>query len=283
MLREIEILSSAKINLCLNVEGKDDIGFHNLDSIVANVPIYDRIIFTERNDSEKRLSYVNGESFMDDVSMRMVRLIDEAYGLPGVDIVIEKHIPVGAGLGGSSADAAGIARGLKALFNLGEIPNSLLISVGSDIPCMYYGGNTRMQGRGEKITPITLPSDLYVSLLVDRSILLHTGRVFKRYDEVGGEAGNVDSFLKFLIPFNSLEKAAIDICPQVSNLKELLERSGYGRVVMTGSGSAFLGFTPDNTAFQGISALVENEARNKGFLHYRFKISSGVKISKKKG
>jgi len=283
MLREIEILSSAKVNLCLNVEGKDDIGFHNLDSIVANVPIYDRIILTERNDSEKRLSYVSGESFMDDVSMRMVRLIDEAYGLPGVDIVIEKHIPVGAGLGGSSADAAGIARGLKALFNLGEIPNSLLISVGSDIPCMYYGGNTRMQGRGEKITPITLPSDLYVSLLVDRNILLHTGRVFKRYDEVGGETGNVDSFLKFLIPFNSLEKAAIDICPQASDLKELLERSGYGRVVMTGSGSAFLGFTPDNTAFQGISALVENEARNKGFLHYRFKISSGVKISKKKG
>lgn len=282
MLKDIEILSSAKVNLCLNVEDKDDIGFHNLDSIVANIPIYDRIIITERNDSEKNLSYVSGESFTDDVSMRMVRLIDEIYGLPGVDIVIEKHIPVGAGLGGSSADAAGIARGLKSLFNLGEIPNSILINVGSDIPCMYYGGNTRMQGRGEKITPITLPSDLYVSLLVDRSIVLHTGRVFKRYDEIGGEAGSIDPFLKFLIPFNSLERAALDICPKANALKEILERSGYGRVVMTGSGSAFLGFTPDSTAFQGISVLVENEARNKGLLHYRFKISSGLKISKMK-
>lgn len=280
MLREVEVLSSAKVNLCLNIEGADDIGFHNLDSIVAQVPIYDRIILTERNDSEKRLSYVNGEYFKDDVAMRMVRLIDEAYGLPGVDIVIEKHIPVGAGLGGSSADAAGIARGLKGLFNLAEIPNSLLLSVGSDIPSMYYGGNTRMQGRGEKITPIVLPSDLYVSLLVDRNTLLHTGRVFKKYDEIGGESGSVDSFLKFLIPFNSLEKAAMEICPQLSELRILLEKCGYGRVVMTGSGSGFLGFTPDNTAFQGISTLVENEARNRGLLHYRFKISSGVKISK---
>lgn len=274
MGREVEILAPAKVNLCLGVDGLDGRGYHNLDSVVAQIPIYDRIVINERDDDQVNIGYLNGETYRDDVALRMASLVRKKYNLPGVDILVEKHIPVGAGLGGSSADAAGIARGLSDLFQLGQLSPDLLIKVGSDIPCMYAGGTLRMKGRGQKLEKISLPSDLYVSLIINRNTLVHTSDVFNKYDEIGGEVGRVNTFLTYIIPFNSLEKAATAICPEIRNIREMLEYCGFGRVVMTGSGSGVIGFTPDMKAFANISSNVENEAKKKGLLHYRFKISA---------
>lgn len=274
MMREIEILAPAKVNLCLSVDGLDGKGYHNLDSVVAQIPIYDRIVINERKDDQVIIGYLDGEIFQDDVALKMASIVRKKYNLPGVDILVEKHIPVGAGLGGSSADAAGIARGLSELFQIGQLEPDLLIKVGSDIPCMYFGGTLRMKGRGQKLEKIALPSDLYVSLIINRNALVHTGDVFFKYDEIGGENGSVDTFLSYIIPFNSLEKAATMICPEIKNIREMLEICGFGRVVMTGSGSGVIGFTPDMKAFANISSNVENEAKKRGLLHYRFKISA---------
>lgn len=272
MLRKIEILSSAKVNLCLEVKGTDDNGFHLLDSVVAPIPIYDRITITKRKDNLSSVAYVSGQVFVDDVANKMLNLIRNEYGLPGIDVLIDKQIPVGAGLGGSSADAAGIARGLAQMFELDVIPSDILMQAGSDVTCMYVGGNLRIQGRGEKVQRIVLPQDLYVSLIIDKNNKLNTKNVFQKYDQIGGETGSVDAFLSSLIPFNSLERAASDLSESIDISRNILYKSGYRRIVMTGSGSSMIGFTINEKAFQEMSFNVDNETHKRNLLHYKFKI-----------
>ena len=111
----------AKINLALSVTGVKG-GMHTIDSLVTNIGVYDTIKATKRADSQIKVDYWGlTEELRGDTAKRMAELIQNRYGTAGADILITKRIPMSAGLGGSSADAAGVAHCMRTLYNLGDI------------------------------------------------------------------------------------------------------------------------------------------------------------------
>ncbi len=109
---------SAKINTALAVTGRDENGFHLIDTIMRRFPLYDKVRASERADDEVNVVYSDGRRYERDNALRAALTIKEKFALPGFDVYIEKGIPSGAGIGGSSAHAAGGARRLHRIFGV---------------------------------------------------------------------------------------------------------------------------------------------------------------------
>ncbi|MFA5448925.1 MAG: 4-(cytidine 5'-diphospho)-2-C-methyl-D-erythritol kinase [Clostridia bacterium] len=267
---KIVLKAYAKVNLALDVGEKMDNGYHFVDTVMCDINIYDAIALTVRKDKKIRIAYKNGEIFKNDTAALMAKLICDKYDTNGVNILIDKYIPISSGLGGSSADAAGIARGMEALFDI-KVDINTLLEVGSDVPFMYHGGAARVQGVGEVVYPIKLPP-LRIALLVDARIKMDTKSVYDMYDIVGGERVNIDSFLSNLdSPRNSLERAAIGLDSNISALKKLLAASGFDNPVMTGSGGGVIAFSQDKTTFDlALAKLAPEVIKRNGLKLFAF-------------
>ena len=158
-MNTVKIKAYAKINLTLDVTGVSE-GYHLLDSFVASISLYDLLVVRKRKDKlvsvtmhgmdsegippESNNAFRAGEAFV------------RRFSTTGADITVYKNIPMGAGLGGSSADAAGVLSALAALYGadeeaLGELADAL----GSDTRYMLRGGYARMRGRGNLISPVS--------------------------------------------------------------------------------------------------------------------------------
>ncbi len=246
MLESIDLFGYAKVNLALGIEGCQK-GFHNLDSVMVSIDMGDRIVMKRRDDNQINVSYTGGEVFPFDNAYRVASAVAKRYNLGGVDITISKGVPVGVGLGGSAVDGAGIIRGYERLYDIKIDDNDFMVELGGDIPFLKTGGSAIVKGRGEIIIPIELPS-IYL-LLVYGAPSISTQKVFELYDEIGGDNGKSSDFLVDLEPFNALEKSAIQIEPSIENSRKLLEKAGFRYVVMTGSGSGYLGYELDENQF----------------------------------
>ena len=268
----------AKINLTLDILGVKD-GYHLLDSLVLAIDLYDLITVKKRKDGKIRL-YSHGEGsegIPEEKNNAYKAAVDfqSEFSCGGAEISIFKNIPVGAGLGGSSADAAGVLNAMKKLFGVAPSPENerKILSVadrtGSDVRAMYLGGACRMRGRGEIVTNIfsanhrecgenfeneakacaeTSAKRTYF-LLICPPTGVSTPDCFKLYDEqktayppTTNEAvrryrrGDVEGLGKAIK--NDLQSAACALNPDVEKaLGEAAAFSplGYG---MTGSGSA---------------------------------------------
>ena len=149
--KRITLLTPAKVNLTLEVVGKRADGYHELRSVMHSIGVYDRLII-ERNGSNEICITCN-ESLPQLNTAYLAAERFKAYtNCPGVNIQIEKHIPSEAGLGGASADAAGVLYGMQTLF--GQIDENALYSigksVGADVPFCLFGGCALAEGIGEK-------------------------------------------------------------------------------------------------------------------------------------
>ncbi len=240
----------AKINLVLNVVGIQG-KMHLIDSIVTPFNIYDTVHIEKRKDREIFVNYTNGQKFENDTAYKMATLITKRYKLSGVNIEIEKRIPQKAGIGGSSADAGAVARGMQQLFGLQEIPFELLLEVGSDVPYMYLGGNKRIQGVGEKVSSVSLPK-LYKVLVVD-GIGVDTKQSYQNYDLYGGENQDIDKFLVDVhngsATFtNALQKGSMKLNKNIKESIQALKECGFA-ACMTGSGSGVFGIEYDKASF----------------------------------
>ena len=152
------VKSYAKINLTLDILGQEN-GFHLLDSFVANLDIFNSVTVKKRKDKlvSGRLKGMGMDfvPFENTNACKVAEAFVEKFGVSGVDVTIYENIPVGAGLGGSSADSAGVLKAMCKLFGVDvkdchEIANEY----GSDIRYMLDGGFARMTGRGENIKPL---------------------------------------------------------------------------------------------------------------------------------
>lgn len=247
------VFARAKVNLALNVIGREG-PKHTLDGIYACCALGDTVTVSARKDKEIRVSYEGREGLFDrDTSYAMARLLQESYTTAGADIMICKRIPEKRGLGGSSADAAGVARAFGAEFGLGEINAKSLLSVGSDVPFQYAGGCARVRGQGEEISPLRLPR-LYLALLLPPKGV-STAECFALYDRVGGESGDIDALTETLaqkktpVFKNALERAATLLVPEIGVGRKVLEDAGFA-CGMTGSGSALFGAEYDESIFR---------------------------------
>jgi 4-diphosphocytidyl-2-C-methyl-D-erythritol kinase len=224
----VRLRAFAKINLSLKILGKRDDGYHDIDSIMLSVSLHDEIIL-KPSDAGITVNCSTPGIKNNIVQRASELLFTEAKIKTGADITIKKNIPLSAGLGGGSADAAATLVGLNSLFGLNMHIGKLMeiaAKLGADVPFCLVGGTARCLGIGDKIEKIN-PKTGSAFLLVMPRIQVSTRDVYNRYDEIG--SGDSD---------NELERAAFGMFPKIGEIRETLDgitRKGWK---MSGSGPA---------------------------------------------
>ena len=266
----MKIKANAKVNLSLDVAGKREDGYHELDMIFLEVPLYDTVEIEVMNEPGIRLSCSDPSlENPDNIACKAARSLMEKYGLAGkrgVGIRIEKKIPMQAGLGGGSADAAAVLKGMNELFGLNASPEELRgigVKLGADVPFFIEGGCARAKGIGEILTPLTGLPEMNI-LIVKPKESISTAYAYGNL-KYGAEAyhPDIEALQDALLEKdvrkaasllgNSLEAAVTDRYPVIPVLKkELMDLGAYG-AVMTGSGSAVFGLFPKG--FQAVPAF----------------------------
>ena len=251
----------AKVNLILNV-GRSAGGYHELDSVVTTVNLYDTLIVKSRRDKKINLNLrgVPIRVFADyeperDNAFKAAKLYCEKTCSNGVDITLRKNIPFSSGMGGSSTDAAAVLRAMERIYKKGADLEALANELGSDTAYLLNGGACRLKGRGEIITPIEIKNDFYLTVAFAENGV-DTAQCFKKFDELSGISccentgesavnGHIDRFIEslagdtpdFSLCKNDLYAPACTINGEVKDLYEKIKSLSPDGAFMTGSGS----------------------------------------------
>ena len=246
----------AKINLTLEVVGQSE-GYHLLDSFVASVDLFDVVTVKKRKDKQctVRMRGLGSEEISTEKNnaWKAAKMFCEKYDVNGVDVTIEKNIPMGAGLGGSSADTAGTLNALAKLYKImdEEGLDEIADALGSDSRYMLRGGFARMQGRGNRCYYLGEGEPLHF-LMVCPLESVSTKRCFEAFDGVeknpsqGYTAKAIDAYTKGdkealgKSLYNDLYVPAQTLCSAIGQAYERLKALSPLGVTMTGSGSCVL-------------------------------------------
>jgi 4-diphosphocytidyl-2-C-methyl-D-erythritol kinase len=273
-MKKVAIQANAKINLSLSVRCKRADGYHEIESVIQEIDFGDLL---DLRSSDKTVFTTDSKVLQAETGnlcLRAARLIQEEYQFPGIKMHLVKKIPIGAGLGGGSSDAAATLKGINAMYNLGldDLKLRLLAAkLGSDVPFFIPGGSACVQGRGEILQPVEIGTD-YTIVLVHPEVSINTTWAYanmkmgltkeiKEPKFIGFEFQNlkVDDFRgKF---HNDFEKPVFAVYPQLSEIKELLYREGAGFASMSGSGSTIYGLFEN----RGKAKLVYTELKSRYF------------------
>lgn len=270
----ISVKSYAKINLALNVVGKTDDNYHLLDSVVLPVELHDTIILENlRNGVE---TYVTVDDFSQGsieyniASFAIDRLASMYKFNNKFRVYIHKVIPMQAGLGGGSSNAAFTMKAVIKQLKL-DVPDETLLDIaktlGADVPFFIKCKPARMRGIGEILDPITVKNNYHV-LIVKPHEGLSTKTVFNKADELDLKVGNIEDVIKALeigdddllasSIVNSLEDAAVSLIPEIKRIKEILLSFGLKIVGMTGSGSSVVALSQDKKLLKKVEKELEN-------------------------
>lgn len=194
----IKLKAHAKINLSLDVTGTEG-GYHLIDSVVTTIDLSDVIAVKKRRDKLVSVTMhgMGSEniSFGENNAVRAAEAFVRQYGTNGADITVWKNIPLGAGLGGSSADVAGVLNAMKALYGADEEGvKDIADSLGSDCGYMIYGGYARMRGRGERVQLLDGGPKLDVGIIFPRGGV-STAACYSLFDSVGSPSSSSDKVL----------------------------------------------------------------------------------------
>ena len=247
----MRLAAHAKVNLTLEVLGMRPDGYHELRSVVTTIPLHDDVELLDAPAGEMTVE-MSGDGMEvphvpceENLAVRAARALAAAAGVSrGVHIRIVKRIPVGAGLGGGSADAATVLNGLNELWGMG-LPNERLCEigaeVGSDVPALVLGGMVLMEGRGERVRALLQRARRPLSQSVgpfDDNFVLRVPPIYASTARVYAEFRPEDCG-KFR---NDLQPAACRLYPAIAETIAEMEAEGLEDVQMTGSGSAVFGW-----------------------------------------
>ena len=187
-MKTVKIKSYAKINLTLEIVGVEG-QYHLLDSLVASVDLFDLLVIKARKGklSTVKMHGMGSENIPPEQNnaLKAAEAFSVAFGTDGADITVYKNIPIGAGLGGSSADIVGVLNGMAQLYGIEDRAalKALADTLGSDTGYMLDGGFARMQGRGEKVTPLDVGAKLHFLLLCPKTAV-SAGGCYRAYDSL---------------------------------------------------------------------------------------------------
>lgn len=251
VMESVRVKSYAKINLTLNITGVEG-GYHMLDSVVTTVDLYDLIVVKKRKDSLVSITMrgcgSEGIAFEENNAARAAEAFIKAYQTRGADITVYKNIPIGAGLGGSSADAAGVLNALFSLYKIDDTAGKKLLAdkFGSDTRYMLTGGYARLFGRGNIVQPIEGNLKLNLLLLTPKGGV-STAECYRRFDQTGTLGGNSDGAENAITSgdlhalsdsvTNALTPAACSLSADIQSAVDELKKFDPLAVNMTGSGS----------------------------------------------
>ncbi len=247
----------AKLNLFLRILGRRSDGYHELQTVFQLLDWGDSVQLRPRNDAS--LVLVKGAPGVPpemDLALRAAHLLQDETGCPaGADIVLDKRIPSGAGLGGGSSDAASVLVGLNQLWGLGLDPGRLAelgLRLGADVPVFVRGHSAWAEGLGEQLTPLALPKRYFLLLLPDAHI--STAELFAAQELTrNGERATIAGFVSNELTDNAFTPLVRARAPLVDEAMSRLSQFGVAR--MSGTGSAcFVAFDRRSSADQAAEA-----------------------------
>ena len=271
----------AKINLTLDVSGRRADGYHELATVMQTVDLYDTICLTESADEQVHLSCDRPElSNAENLVVRATQLVRQRLNIrQGIVLELRKCIPMAAGLGGGSSDAAAVLLALQKWWQLPLAADELLemaAALGSDVPFFLTGGLALCEGRGERITPLTTlqATALRWFVLVKPSIAISTAAVFGNlsasdYSDGAHSREVCAALVKGREPrsedlHNDLERGVLERYPAVARARNDLLSAGAELVRLSGSGPTL--FAPFATLAG--AAHVQQDMQSRGYETY---------------
>lgn len=262
---KMELKALGKINLGLDVLGKRPDGYHDVRMVMQTIYLYDQITITKRKESgiglstnlfylpvnENNLAYRAAKLLMDEFEIRS-----------GVDIFLEKHIPVAAGMAGGSSNAAAVLYGINRMFDLGLSMEELMkrgVSLGADVPYCIMRGTVLAEGIGEILTPLP-PMPRCQIVVAKPPVSVSTKMVYEKIDSrrivehpdidgiiEGLKEGDVTKIASRM--GNVLEQVTVEEYPVIDKIKKLMDEGGAKGAMMSGSGPTVFGiFTEKSLA-----------------------------------
>ena len=258
---KLELKALGKINLGLDVLGKRENGYHDVRMVMQTVYLYDQIWMVKTKEPGIRLSTnlfylpVNENN----LAYRAAELLMKEFGIQeGIKIILDKHIPVAAGMAGGSSNAAAVLFGMNRMFSLGLSQKELMergVSLGADVPYCIMRGTVLAEGLGEKLTPLPPMPRCFV-LLAKPSISVSTKMVYEKLDshEIAKHP-DIDGIIEGLkgrdllsvaaCMGNVLEKVTVEAYPVINEIKEVMKKQGALNAMMSGSGPTVFGLFDD--------------------------------------
>jgi 4-diphosphocytidyl-2-C-methyl-D-erythritol kinase len=257
----------AKINLGLRVLGKRPDGYNEIETCMLSIPWTDviELLPTSAFEFKQTGLTVDGDS-SNNLCVKAFRLMQERYTIPNVYLHLRKNIPMGAGLGGGSSDAAYVLRGLNAIFSL-NLPENVLrdlaLELGSDCPFFITDSAQIGSGRGEILTPIEINLSGYYLKLVNPEIHVSTKEAY-----AGVHYSDHRTSLRGLLRMpldtweqtlgNDFEESIFKSHPEIADVKKKLIEEGAIYASMSGSGSTVYGIfkTPPQKTFSSYTEFI---------------------------
>jgi 4-diphosphocytidyl-2-C-methyl-D-erythritol kinase len=247
---------NCKINLGLNIVKKREDGFHEIETAFFPLPLYDVLeIVSSENETQFVNTGISGGEIKNNLCLKAYELLKKDFAhLPKIKMHLHKTIPVGAGLGGGSADAAFTLSLLNKKYQLNLSPRQLFVyalQLGSDCPFFLMNKPAIAKGRGEQLQGINLSLSGYKIIIVNPAIHISTKELFqqivpavpaKRIKNILQQP--IESWKNDLV--NDFEKIVFRIYPQIKTIKDELYQNGALYASMTGTGSTVFGIFRQN-------------------------------------
>jgi len=282
----MKVKAFAKINLCLDVLRRKDNGYHEVEMVMTNVDIFDVLEIKELKEKKILLKSYNTDLAMDETNLiyKSIVLLQNETGKDfGVEVLLEKNIPMEAGMAGGSADAAATLKAVNELFKLGVSDERLLelgASLGADIPFCIMGGTVLASGIGEKLKRLS-PLPKMKLLIVKPKAGLSTKKVYESLDIEGlNRAGFKHKDVQEMVSviesdeadktkieriaerlYNILEVPSIRLLPLISDIKQKMLENNCMGALMSGSGTAIFGIYENDEDMQKTKEILERDDR----------------------
>ena len=274
-MKNLLLKSYAKINICLNVVGKREDGYHELDMIILPLKLHDSILFTELKNARDHFVTIDDFSlglFKYNIATATIEKMQKKYQFPQkFRITIHKNIPMQSGLGGGSSNAGAVINATNEYCKLNmtdEEKVDIATGLGADVPFFVFNKPARCRGIGEKLDFINVKNDYY-ALIVKPTQGCSTQQVYEVSDTMDLPIGDVEKVQRALETgdddllaesiFNSLEAPAISIVPEIQVIKNKLYAAGLRIVQMTGSGSSVFALSTDRKLIRDAAKMLEDQ------------------------
>ena len=274
-MKNLHLKSFAKINISLNITKKRDDGFHEIDSVMLPISMHDSLVISRLKSAPDNYVTVDDfsiGSFTYNLATFSIEKLHSIYHFNDkFRILIHKVIPIQAGLGGGSSNAACTMKAVNSMLKLGATDEELIEiskSLGCDIPFFIKCKPARVQGVGEILNPINVKNNYYV-LIVKPEAGCSTKEIYALSDSMELKTCNLDNIVKALEEgddelleanmYNALQEPTIKVVPQIQTIINELKENGLRIVQVTGSGSAVFALNTDKALLVRILKKLENK------------------------
>jgi 4-diphosphocytidyl-2-C-methyl-D-erythritol kinase len=279
-MNSLRLRAAGKINFFLEILGVRPDGYHDLYMVLQSIDLADFVTLKPANSLSIHCAHPSVPNDSRNLAWKAAALIQKVCGITeGIEIWIDKHIPVASGLAGGSADAAAVLVGLNQLWDLGLTQlqlQELAGQLGSDIPFCVVGGTALGLGRGDALTALALPKPLHLVVAKPKKVQVSTAWAYGTYREKYlldrlADRANAKEMLAALSVgdvhriaaalHNDLEAPILPVHPEVAALRQRFMDNGAIGAMMSGSGSAVFGLATSRFEAESLFERMQGDAQ----------------------